>query len=148
MKIYYFITDDSYGMHVKHFVSEAKRDDNARTYMTERICEFFNDAQAARMLEILADMDLSGLFEEFQSLNKEGYVTWGEVDLTAPEFRLGDVDPDDAALFEECARNRTNDELEIDDSPNLSKSDCGAWVSAWIYVSNGEAGIIEEGEAA
>lgn len=30
----------------------------------------------------------------------------------------------------------TNDELEIDDKPLYSKSTCGVWVNAWIFVND------------
>lgn len=33
------------------------------------------------------------------------------------------------------ARAQTTDDLEIDAAPMVSQSDCGVWVSAWIFIS-------------
>ena len=32
----------------------------------------------------------------------------------------------------------SNDDIEIDDKPNLSPADGGIWVSAWVWVTDGE----------
>lgn len=45
--------------------------------------------------------------------------------------------------YVEAARKRTNDNLEIDDCPLISEADNGVWVSAWIWVSNEDAGVEE-----
>lgn len=42
----------------------------------------------------------------------------------------------------QVARDQANDELEIDDEPELSKSgDDGCWVAAWVWIADHEAGI-------
>lgn len=39
------------------------------------------------------------------------------------------------------AREQTDDDLEIDDEPELSPSDDGVWVAAWIWISNYDIGV-------
>ena len=38
---------------------------------------------------------------------------------------------------------RLND-IEIDDEPNVSLSELGAWVAAWVWVGKEEAGLCKE----
>jgi hypothetical protein len=54
---------------------------------------------------------------------------------------------DDSNPYVRAARERTDEELEIDDRPLLSKpeDEGGAWVSAWMWVTDEEAGIEEDG---
>lgn len=43
----------------------------------------------------------------------------------------------DRAAFVKVARNEyVTDEVEIDDEPELSPSEDGCWVAAWVWVSN------------
>jgi hypothetical protein len=35
----------------------------------------------------------------------------------------------------------TDDDLEIDEEATVSSSEDGAWVQAWVWVSNDDAGI-------
>ena len=50
----------------------------------------------------------------------------------------GDADP-----FVHMARERADNELEIDDDPLVSPADDGCWVAAWVWVSNDAAGVEE-----
>jgi hypothetical protein len=61
----------------------------------------------------------------------------------SPKVTEVETDPD-AQDFFTAARNiyAINDETEIDDEPLLSRGDDGAFVSAWVWVSNEQAGII------
>ena len=54
-------------------------------------------------------------------------------------FAAGDGDP-----FVAAARKKANEQLEIDATAVASVGDDGAWVSAWVWVDNAEAGIAEE----
>lgn len=51
-------------------------------------------------------------------------------------------EPTDAAQFRGAVD--TDETLEVDDDAPISRSDYGAFVNAWVWVSNEEAGI--EGE--
>lgn len=48
---------------------------------------------------------------------------------------------EDEQKYIDAARLETDDDLEIDDTPELSQADEGCWVAAWIWVSNSDAGI-------
>ena len=55
--------------------------------------------------------------------------------------------PDDDVKFLEAARaNYASDEIEIDDNAVISRSDEGAFVAAWVWVSSADAGIETEEE--
>lgn len=53
-------------------------------------------------------------------------------------------DPDTAAF---ATAVDTNDELEVDSDTVISRSDDGAFVMAWAYVTNEQAGIEPEEDA-
>ncbi|QIG69335.1 hypothetical protein EVB78_133 [Rhizobium phage RHph_N1_15] len=54
-----------------------------------------------------------------------------------------DFDPADP--YREAAKQQANDELEVDDDAVVSPGDDpGAWVHAWIWIRNDEAGIPDE----
>lgn len=58
-------------------------------------------------------------------------------------------DPEDAGWIA-MAQERYQDygSIEIDDDAILSKSDEGAYVMAWVWISNEDMGVIEEDENA
>jgi hypothetical protein len=42
----------------------------------------------------------------------------------------------------QAARDQSNDELEIDNEPELSiGEDDGCWVAAWVWIADHEAGV-------
>lgn len=43
-----------------------------------------------------------------------------------------------------AAKQWCSEELEIDDAAEVSKSRDGAWVRAWVWVTNQEAGLAED----
>jgi len=46
------------------------------------------------------------------------------------------------ALYRKTAKECwTDDDLEIDENATVSAGDDGAWVQAWVWVSNYDAGI-------
>ena len=48
----------------------------------------------------------------------------------------------DDRLYREAAVERwTNDKVEIDDDSTVSVGIGGAWVHAWVWVSDGQAGV-------
>lgn len=54
---------------------------------------------------------------------------------------------DDSDPYREAARGRANDDLEVDQDAVVSPGgDPGAWVQAWIWISDEEAGIEETAE--
>lgn len=51
----------------------------------------------------------------------------------------------EAAYIQAAREQWTNDELEIDDNPTVSTgADNGAWVAAWVWVADIDAGICSE----
>ena len=49
---------------------------------------------------------------------------------------------DDELAFIQAARDEwASDEIEIDDDPIVSEGDDGAFVAAWVYVTNEQAGL-------
>jgi hypothetical protein len=48
--------------------------------------------------------------------------------------------PEDDA-FVDAAREHADDDLEVDGMAFTSRADEGCWVSAWIWISDKEAGI-------
>lgn len=54
-------------------------------------------------------------------------------------------DPETVTFREAAGAEYANDEVEIDDDAMISRSDNGAFVQAWVWVSNEEAGV--EGES-
>ena len=55
--------------------------------------------------------------------------------------------PNDAAYIGAAREVFATDDLEIDDDPNVSLGgDPGAWVHAWVWVSDEDAGIQTEDE--
>ncbi|MBD9544313.1 hypothetical protein IB276_33240 [Ensifer sp. ENS04] len=59
--------------------------------------------------------------------------------------RLNEPPDSDTAAF--AAAVDTNDELEVDSDTVISRSDDGAFVMAWVYVTNAEAGVEPEEDA-
>ncbi|MBX4911454.1 hypothetical protein HJA82_29510 [Rhizobium bangladeshense] len=56
-----------------------------------------------------------------------------------------DFDPADP--YRAAAKEQANDDLEVDDDAVVSPGDDpGAWVQAWIWIRNDEAGISEDDE--
>jgi hypothetical protein len=53
--------------------------------------------------------------------------------------------PHDAVYRDAATRVWANDDLQIDADAKVSASDDGAWVSAWVWVSNEEA-IEDDGD--
>lgn len=68
--------------------------------------------------------------------------------LTRGEVRniMAESDQENFPAFIQAARDEyaTTDELEIDDTPEVSEGDRGAWVAAWVWVSNDLAGVPTE----
>ncbi|MBX5130742.1 hypothetical protein HJB53_30090 [Rhizobium lentis] len=63
------------------------------------------------------------------------------------EKTRADFDPADP--YRAAAKEQANDELEVDDDAVVSPGDDpGAWVQAWIWIRNDEAGISEDDEDA
>lgn len=58
----------------------------------------------------------------------------------------GDVAASEVAIAAARAIYAT-DEVEIDDTPSVSIADDGVWVSAWVWVPNGDEDEIETTEA-
>ncbi len=59
------------------------------------------------------------------------------------------TDPDDreAAYIAAGREKWCNDDLEIDDHPMVSLGgDPGAWVAAWVWVTDEDAGLEEDDE--
>lgn len=48
------------------------------------------------------------------------------------------VDERRSALISQARAQYCNDDIEIDDEPELSETDDGAWVAAWVWVANAE----------
>lgn len=47
----------------------------------------------------------------------------------------------------QAARERwAEDELEIDDAPEVSEGSDGCWVAAWVWISDEAAGIVDDDE--
>lgn len=52
-----------------------------------------------------------------------------------------DNTPEDQAFIDIAHANQRDGELEVDDLTIVSRSDSGAYVQCWMWVSNEEAGI-------
>lgn len=52
--------------------------------------------------------------------------------------------PEDGQIITRARELYANDETEIDDDPAVSHADDGTWVAAWVWVSNEEAGLIDD----
>lgn len=108
-------------------------------------------------------MRVRGLERQFFCLAADGFVTdavrsvvrntemW--INLTAEEISLiltfmpdssvakklrAPVDPDDQAFLNAV---ETSDDLEVDPDAVVSRSEDGAFVMSWIWVSNVDAGV-------
>ena len=54
-----------------------------------------------------------------------------------------------ASAYIDCARKQyatSTDNLEIDDEPNVSIADGGAWVAAWVWVAHAEVALRKRGQ--
>lgn len=51
--------------------------------------------------------------------------------------------PEDGQIITRARELYADDETEIDDDPAVSHADDGTWVAAWVWVSNEEAGLID-----
>lgn len=55
------------------------------------------------------------------------------------------TEPVSASAYRAAAQAQADDELEIDDDAVVSEgSDPGAWVHAWIWITNSKAGITDD----
>lgn len=45
---------------------------------------------------------------------------------------------DEAGTIQQAREEYASDECEIDDNPLTSRGDAGCWVSAWVWVCDGE----------
>lgn len=64
----------------------------------------------------------------------------------AEELAVGHNDEDSPAFISAARDRYATDDLEIDDVALCSRSDRGCFVSAWVYVTNDQAGIVFEDE--
>ena len=70
----------------------------------------------------------------------------GEGDMRASDFqeKLEKI----VAYARETYAAPSDNDLEIDGNPNLSRGDCGTWVAAWVWVPDHEVNIVDEAEEA
>jgi hypothetical protein len=69
-----------------------------------------------------------------------------EMDPIQPTAPISDEDPIKAAYIAQARRQYTKstDDIEIDDDPNVGIAEGGAWVAAWVWVTQEEAGFGKE----
>jgi hypothetical protein len=68
--------------------------------------------------------------------------------MTEPTVSTTSVPMPIDTLYREAATEVwCTDQLQIDHDATVSASDCGAWVHAWVWVSNGEAGVENQSDA-
>lgn len=69
-----------------------------------------------------------------------------DVDPIQPAAPISDVDPIKAAYIAHARRlyTKSTDDIEIDDNPNVGIAEGGAWVAAWVWVTQEEAGFGKE----
>lgn len=54
--------------------------------------------------------------------------------------------PEDPVIIQRARELYADDETEIDDDPAVSHADDGTWVAAWVWVSDEEAGLVDDDE--
>jgi hypothetical protein len=69
----------------------------------------------------------------------EGLAQLSGADVGALIERLNEPPDPDTAAF--AAAVKTDDELEVDGDTVISRGDDGAFVMAWVFVTNEEAGV-------
>lgn len=78
---------------------------------------------------------------------REGLLTptWGEMVNVYGEKQR--IEEPHLTPYITAAREHCTDDLEIDDAPIVSEGgDPGAWVSAWVWVTDAEAGVERDEE--
>ncbi|WP_276122647.1 hypothetical protein [Pararhizobium qamdonense] len=90
--------------------------------------------------------DIERLMDGNQALNKtyiDGLTeTQKELQAALDHFGEARKDFDPADPYRAAAQGGATDELEIDDDAIVSPgSDPGAWVHAWVWVTNDDAGV-------
>ncbi|MEM9286719.1 MAG: hypothetical protein AAGA36_00125 [Pseudomonadota bacterium] len=146
MKLYYWISDDDYGMQVWHYATEQERDDALRLYMACRAYGLVNEEDAAPILKRWSDKDNCDVKEIFDDRCLEDHVTWDEIDIDAvcggkvelkTQEHLDDgLLPGYAAKVRETALDAwENDDLQVEPNGQISAADEHAWVQAWVLVN-------------
>lgn len=66
-----------------------------------------------------------------------------DMDPVQPTAPIFEVDPIKAAYINEARRKYTKstDDIEIDDRPNVGIAEGGAWIAAWVWVTQEDAGF-------
>lgn len=69
-----------------------------------------------------------------------------DMDPIQPPEPISDADPIKAAYVARARRQYTasTDDIEIDDHPNVGVAEGGAWVAAWVWVTQEDAGFGKE----
>ncbi|QNG62646.1 hypothetical protein B1VFA_014 [Rhizobium phage B1VFA] len=77
----------------------------------------------------------------------QDYLIAGAEELAARIEEQQQVAPNDVLYISAARDHWASDDLEIDDDPRVSAGgDPGAWVHAWVWVRDDEAGIPDEDE--
>ena len=74
-------------------------------------------------------------------------LTYRQVEDLIQDFQRGD-EPYDKEYRSAAERNYSSEDIQVDSNAIVSQGadDPGAFVAAWVWVTNEEAGIKEEGE--
>lgn len=75
-----------------------------------------------------------------------GTATSKDMDPIQPTAPICDVDPIKAAYIIQARwkYTKSTDDIEIDDHPNVGVADGGAWVAAWVWVTQEDVGFGKE----
>lgn len=142
LKVYLVTTENDGALELSAFATENERDVFVRDLLGKWHVEMglttpSADHSIAEMLEALVESDCSN------TLSTDETILEISLDNLAVQNR---EEGDQAFIDGAYSYLNDDDDVEVDGEPFISKSDDGAFVSAWLWVSNHDAGLPDDDE--